>query len=308
MDHDVIVEQWLDRCKGFIANILQAPDLHSVASASLAIFAPMRQVARDMLQAKMTLEAQERTRADVTPCCQEAGVTFVHTRTVSPATWCGAITSPVRTVQCHGGGALCRPDDRPLGVPEAGDFTDDGRALSAPGAAELPHRVASALLQQGTGVALSSGGAQGIIDSTAEDLRTWHAKRERREAAAVADALASGDGTADLRVEIAREGVTTHLDGRWPQPQVATSLVRQLDTQTEEPTLGVLLARRDVCVRGPAAERATGIPQALQEAGGPRRPRGEIWGDGAPGIWPVADAYVPGVRQTLDDDHLSAHL
>jgi hypothetical protein len=43
MDHDVIVEQWLDRCKGFLESILQAPDLHRVASASLAIFAQMRQ-------------------------------------------------------------------------------------------------------------------------------------------------------------------------------------------------------------------------------------------------------------------------
>jgi len=35
MDHDLIVEQWLDRCKGFIESILQAPDLHGVASSSL---------------------------------------------------------------------------------------------------------------------------------------------------------------------------------------------------------------------------------------------------------------------------------
>jgi hypothetical protein len=31
-DHDLIVEQLLDRCKGFIESISQAPDLHNVAS------------------------------------------------------------------------------------------------------------------------------------------------------------------------------------------------------------------------------------------------------------------------------------
>jgi hypothetical protein len=55
MDHDIIVEQLLDRCKRFIENILQAPDLHSVATASLAIFAQMRDVAREILQAKIAL-------------------------------------------------------------------------------------------------------------------------------------------------------------------------------------------------------------------------------------------------------------
>jgi hypothetical protein len=32
MDHDLIVEQLLDRCKCFIEHILQASDLHSVAA------------------------------------------------------------------------------------------------------------------------------------------------------------------------------------------------------------------------------------------------------------------------------------
>jgi hypothetical protein len=74
MDHDVIVEQLLDRCKGFIEGILQAPDLHNVSSASLAIFTQMRPVARDILQAKSTLEAQQLARSEVTPCCPKAGV------------------------------------------------------------------------------------------------------------------------------------------------------------------------------------------------------------------------------------------
>lgn len=306
MDHDAIVEQLLDRCKRFIAHILQAPDLHSVASASLAIFTQMRHVARDILQAKVTLEAQELKRANVTPCCPEAGITLVHTRTVSPETGFGEITIPVRTFQGHGCGTLFRPDDKPLGVPAVGDFTDDGRYFYAPLAAERPHRLASALLQRCTGMALSARGAQGIIDSTAAALKTWHAEREPREAQAVAEAL--GDGTADLRVEIAMDGVTAHIDGRWQQPKVATILIRRLEPQAEEPTLGAILARRYVCVLGPAEELAVRVQQALQEADWEGIPSGEILGDGAPGIWNGADAYFPGVRQTLDYYHLSEHL
>jgi hypothetical protein len=308
MDHDGIVEQLLDRCKGFIENILQAPDLQSVASASLAIFTQIRQVARDILQAKITLEAQQRTRVDVTPCCPEARMTYVHTRTLSPHTLLGEITIPVRTFQCHGCGATFRPDDRALGVPEIGAFTDDVRWLYVPLAAELPHRVANTLFARCTGVTLSSCGAQGIIDSTAEDLTTWQAEQETREAAAVGDALASGDGGGELRVEIAMDGVNAHIDGRWQQPKVATLLVRRLETQAEEPTLGAIMARRYVCVLGSAEDLAVRIQQALQQAGWEHITLGEILGDGAPWIWKVAEAYFPGVRQTLDYYHLSEHL
>jgi hypothetical protein len=285
--------------------MLQAPDLHTVASASLAIFAQMRHVARDMLQAKIALEAQQLKRADVTPCCQGAGVRYVHTRTVSPETVFGEITIPVRTFQCHGCGATFRPDDAPLGVPEAGDFTDDVRYLYAPVVAELPHRAANDLWQRCTGVALSSRGAQGLIDSTAEDLRTWQAERERQEAESVAEA---GDGTAALRVEVAMDGVMAHVDGRWQEAKVATLLVRQLAAAPEEPTRGAVLARRSVGILGPAEELATRIQQVLREAGWERIPLGEILGDGAHWIGKVADAYVPGVRQTLDYYHLSEHL
>jgi hypothetical protein len=152
MDHDIIVEQLLDRRKGFIESILQAPDLHHVASASLAIFTQMRAVAQDILQAKITLEAQQLKRADVTPCCPEADVTCVHTRTVSSETLFGEITIPVRTFQCHDCGATFRPNDAALGVPGAGEFTDDVRYLYAPLAAELPHRVANTLFARCTGV------------------------------------------------------------------------------------------------------------------------------------------------------------
>lgn len=113
-----------------------------------------------------------------------------------------------------GGGTSLRPDDRHLGVPETGDFTDDVRVLDAPVVAELPHRVANALLQRYTGVALSSRGAHGLIDSTAQDLQRWQATCERQEAATLGDALGASDAAADLRVEVAMEGVMAHLDGR----------------------------------------------------------------------------------------------
>ena len=128
MDHDLIVEHLLERCKCFIENILQAPDLPSVAAASVAIFAPMRHVARETLQAKITREAQQLQSRAVVPWCQDAGARYVHTRTVSPETLLGQVCIPVRTCQCDGCGASLRPDDRHVGVPEMGAFTDAVRA------------------------------------------------------------------------------------------------------------------------------------------------------------------------------------
>lgn len=308
MDHDVIVEQLLDRCKGLIENILQASDLHSVGSASLAIFEQMRHVAREILQAKIALEAHQRSRQEVARCCPNARAKYVHTRSVSPETLFGKITIPVRTFQCRGCGATFRPDDAALGVPEAGEFTDDVRYLYTPVAAELPHRVANDLFQRCTGVALSSRGAQGIIESTAEHLRVWQVEREREEAEAVADALVLGDGGSQLRVEIAMDGVMAHIDGRWQEAKVGTILVRRLEAQVEEPTLGTILARRYIAVLGSPEDLAIGLQQVRREAGWEGIPLGEIVGDGAPWIWKVADAYFPGVRQTLDYYHLSEHL
>jgi len=159
MDHDLIVEPLLARGTCFIENILQAPDLHSVAAASMAIVEQMRPVAREMLQAKITLEAQQLQGTDVAPCCQHASVRYVHTRTVSPQTLFGEVCIPVRTFECGGCGASLRPDDDHLGIPEVGNFTDDVRALYTPVVAELPHRVANDLCRRCTGVALSSRGA-----------------------------------------------------------------------------------------------------------------------------------------------------
>src|SRR2546430_6116054 len=98
-----------------------------------------------------------------------------------------------------------------------------------------------------------------------------------------------------------------HIDGRWQAAKVGTILVRRLEAQAEEPTLGAILARRDVGVLGSAEDLAVRINQVIREAGWERLPGGEIVGDGALWIWTVADTHVPGVRQTLDYDHLSEH-
>src|ERR1700752_4562816 len=112
MDQDLIVEQLLDRCKGVIETILQASDLHRVATASLAIFAPVRDVAREILQAKITLEAQQLQGADVVPWCPDSRARSIHTRTVSPQTLLGEAHIPVRPFPGGGCGASLRPDDR----------------------------------------------------------------------------------------------------------------------------------------------------------------------------------------------------
>jgi len=308
MDHDFIVEQLRARGKGFLEDIWRAADLHSVATASLAIVEQMRQVAREILQAKVHLEAAPLKRAAVAPCCQETGARYVHTRTVSPQTLLGEVRLPVRTFQCSGCGASIRPDDHDLGVPEVGDFTDDMRALYAPLVAELPQRVANALFQQCTGVALSSRGAQGLLDSTARALHHWQARCGLPEAAAGADALGASDGAAELRVEIAMDGVMAHIDGRWQAVKVATLLVRRLAAEAEEPTLGAVLARRYVCVLGTAEDLAVRVTQAIGASGWEPIAIGEILGDGARWIWHAAHTHFPGVRQTLDYYHLSEHL
>jgi hypothetical protein len=308
MDHDLIVEQLLDRCKCFIENILQASDLHSVATASRAIFAQLREVAYEVLQAKMTLEAPQLERADVAPCCPNTRARYLHTRLVSPQTLCGRVHIPVRTFLCRGCGVSLRPDDRHLGVPEVGDLTDEVRALYAPVVAERPHRAANDLFHRCTGVALSSRGAQGIIESTAQDLQRWQAEHEGQEATAGAAALGSGDDVSELRVEMAMDGVMAHIDGRWQEAKVGTILVRRLAAQAKEPPLGAILGRRYVGVLGSAEELAVRRTQMIREAGGEHMPLGEIVGDGAPWIWTVAEAHVPGVRQTLDYDHRSEPL
>jgi hypothetical protein len=307
MDRNLIVGQLMDRCKGFIERILEADDLHSVAMASVAIFEQMREIARALLQAKVDLEAHQLHSQAIQPCCPEAALTYVHTRTVQPTTLFGVITIPVRTFRCHGCGASRRPDDTPLGVPPVGDFTDDVRLLYTPLVAELPHRVANDILARFTGVALSSQGAHSLIESSAVDHRAWRHKAEAQEQVAVAEVLASADASR-LRLEIAMDGVKAHIDGRWQEPKVATILVRRLPERPKVPTRGAVLARRYVCVLGSAEDLITRIKHTIHEAGWEQFPVAEIVGDGAPWIWNVAAIHFPGVRQTLDYYHLSEHL
>jgi len=103
-------------------------------------------------------------------------------------------------------------------------------------------------------------------------------------------------------------GSLAHIDGRWQAAKVGTILVRRLEAAPTEPTLGAILARRDVGILGAAEDLAARITQVIRDAGWESHPHWEILGDGAPWIWNVAEAHVPGVRQTLDYYHLSAHL
>jgi hypothetical protein len=307
MDRDLIVGQLMNRCKCVIEHILEAADLHSVAMASVAICEQMRDVARAILQAKVDLEAHTLHSQAVQPCCPEAALTYVHTRTVPPTTLFGAIEIPVRTYYCHDCGASRRPDDTPLGVPPVGDFTDDVRMLSTPLVAELPHRVAHDILARFTGVALSSRGAQGLIDSSAADHRAWRRQAEGPDHTAVAEVLAGKDASR-LRLEIAMDGVKAHIDRRWQEPKVATVLVRHLPTGAQVPPRGAVLARRYVCVLGTAEDLVERSKAVIHEAGWDRIPVAEIVGDGAAWIWNVATEHCSGVRQILDYSHLREHL
>jgi len=76
---------------------MKPQDVHRVATASLAIFGQIRQVVREILQAKFTAEAQQLKGTNVAPCCQNASVRYVHIRLVSPQTLCGKVCIPVHT-------------------------------------------------------------------------------------------------------------------------------------------------------------------------------------------------------------------
>jgi hypothetical protein len=104
------------------------------------------------------------------------------------------------------------------------------------------------------------------------------------------------------------DGVMAPIDGRWQAVKGATLLVRRLDAQAEEPPLGTVLARRHGGGLGAAAALAARLKQAIGDAGGEPSAIGELLGEGAPWIGKAAAPYCPGVRQTLDSSHLSAHL
>jgi hypothetical protein len=282
MDHDLIVERLFDRCKGFLEHILQAVELHSVAAASLAILAHIRDVARAVLQAKVELEAQPCRHHALPLCCPAAEVTSVHTRTVRPRTLFGAITIPVRMFQCTGCGSSLWPDDTWLGVPERGEFTGDGRRLYTPWVAELPHRVGNDRLRRVTGLELSSCGAQGIIDSRAADHAQWRTDTDARADATAAEPWETGEDAHALHLEMAMDGVKAHIDGRRQEPKVATSLVRRPPVAPQEPTCGTVAARRYRCILGSAEASVTRIKAMIRDAGWARRPVAEVLGDGAP--------------------------
>jgi hypothetical protein len=107
-------------------------------------------------------------------------------------------------------------------------------------------------------------------------------------------------------MEIAMDGVMAPIDGRWQEAKVGTILVRQLASQTEPPTIGAILARRYVGILGAAEDLAIRLTQVIHESGWGHIPLAEVLGDGAPWMWTVAEAHVPGVRQTLDFYQLSA--
>jgi len=103
--------------------------------------------------------------------------------------------------------------------------------------AARPHRVAQALVQRCTDVALSSHGAQGSIDRTAQDRQQWQPTRQPQAGLPVTAAWEAGDGVADRCLEGAMDGGMAHLDGRWHDAQVGPIRVRRLAVQAEAPTL-----------------------------------------------------------------------
>jgi hypothetical protein len=72
MDRDMIVGQLMQRGKCFIEHSLEAAGLQTVATASVAIFDQMQEVAWEMLQAKVNLEAHKLRSQAVVPCCPES--------------------------------------------------------------------------------------------------------------------------------------------------------------------------------------------------------------------------------------------
>lgn len=307
MDQDVIVEQLMHRCKRLMDEILDAQDLQSTATASVAIFEHIREVARAILQAKIDLEVQRLTTQPVASCCPEADMAYIHTRSVSPTTLFGKVEIPVRTFRCTGCRTTMRPDDARLGVPQMGDFTDDVRLLYSPLAAELPHRVSNDIFWRFTGVELSSCGAQSLIDSSAQDLAAWCRTQQAQENAVVKALLDDDAEACQLRLEIAMDGVKAHIDGRWQEPKVGTIVVRQLPNASPRPIRGAVVARRYVCVLGSAGELARRIKATIHQAGWQDIEVAEILGDGAAWMWNVTDVYFPGIPQTLDYYHLSEH-
>jgi hypothetical protein len=119
-DHDFLVAQRRARGQPLSETIFQAADLHRVATAARAIWAPCRDVAWKMVQAPITREAQQLKRMAVAPGCPAASGHDRHTRPVRPQTLWGEGHRPGRTFQGGGGGLLpagCPAPRRPGGGP-----------------------------------------------------------------------------------------------------------------------------------------------------------------------------------------------
>jgi hypothetical protein len=84
MDHAMIVGQVMHHCKRLIERVLDASDLQTVATASLAIVDQMREVARALLQAKVDLEAHKLRRQAVPPCCPGASLRLISVASIPP--------------------------------------------------------------------------------------------------------------------------------------------------------------------------------------------------------------------------------
>jgi hypothetical protein len=315
MDQEQRVAELFEGYKSGLAKVLGDLELQTVAESSLALREMLRDVGRDALQAKVDIVAEGLASATPDACCAGAALPLVHTRRVGVKTLLGEISVPVRTFRCKACREYRRPDDAVLGLPESGEFTDDVRALLAPLAAELPHRTAIDLLERATAARLSPRGAQGVIESSARDVRRRREQREVFEDAAVREerqAIAEGRSGASLALEISMDGVMSHVDRSWHEAKLATVLVRRVDptvaTKLDDERLGEVLARRYTCVLGGPQELGARVQELIRQAGWEDLPVAEILGDGAPWIWNLAQALWPGVRQTLDRWHLRQHF
>jgi len=308
MDRERIVAGMLDRCKSLILGVLDDPDLVSASATSLALFEKFRDVCGEILQTWVHERFERLAEVPPEPCsCGNGSLTHVHSRRVRVKTLFGKIVFPYRGYRCSACGIYHRPDDGPLGIPEDGEFGDDVRALYEPVVAELPHRTANDMFHRFTGVDLSSRGAQSIIDSTAEDLREWREEREACEVFKVSSLLSVGS---DLVLEVAMDGVMSHIDGDWHEAKVGTILVRRRGDKTDEgePKLGEVVAQRYACVYGSPDDLAFEIKRAIREPGWEGIPIAAILGDGSHWIWNLADNHFPGVFQILDTWHLKEHF